>query len=334
MAVAGRLTGPEWQQYADPATEWEVTRLTSPAFTCGMTAPHLFQFGRRGGDSLLYWSDRSGIRQAWLLDLKDGNSRQLTDASGLDPYSISLAPDERTFRFFDDNGLNEASLRDPKPKPIYRLAAGSARFGMTLALDGSVLFAVDQSILRAGPRGVNPVLAAEGPVDLLLARPRHPQFLYRSQGSLWLVNIDGSGKRQIRLEPGQTGEILWTPSGRTLIYLHLPDDPTQLIALRENAPDENSDREVARTSQFATVSPNGDASVFAGASRSRASAYVLILLRVTKRELTLCEHHASDPAMVSPVFSPDSQSVFFVSDRHGKPAIYKVRVEKFVEQTA
>ena len=39
------------------------------------------------------------------------------------------------------------------------------------------------------------------------------------------------------------------------------------------------------------------------------------------------------PAMVSPVFAPNSQSVFFVSDRHGKPAIYGVHVEKFVEET-
>ena len=72
---------------------------------------------------------------------------------------------------------------------------------------------------------------------------------------------------------------------------------------------------------------------FAGASRSLASAYVVILLRVVRRELTLCEHRASNPGMVSPVFSPDSQNVFFVSDRHGKQVIYRVRVDKFVEAT-
>ena len=33
------------------------------------------------------------------------------------------------------------------------------------------------------------------------------------------------------------------------------------------------------------------------------------------------------------VFSPDSQSILFVSDRHGKPAIYQVRVGRFVEET-
>jgi oligogalacturonide lyase len=60
---------------------------------------------------------------------------------------------------------------------------------------------------------------------------------------------------------------------------------------------------------------------------------VLLLLRVARREFTLCEHKASDAALVQPIFSPDSQSVFFQSDREGKPAIYRVRVEKLVEET-
>jgi len=33
------------------------------------------------------------------------------------------------------------------------------------------------------------------------------------------------------------------------------------------------------------------------------------------------------------VFSPNSQHVYFVSDREGKPAIYSVAVEKLVEET-
>ena len=90
---------------------------------------------------------------------------------------------------------------------------------------------------------------------------------------------------------------------------------------------------IAKTSQFISAAANADASVFAGASRSKASPYVLILLRSVKRELTLCEHRASDPGMVEPVFSPDSQSIFFVSDRHGKAALYRVHVERFVEET-
>ena len=148
-----------------------------------------------------------------------------------------------------------------------------------------------------------------------------------------IVNNDWSGNRQLKTEPGNTGPALWIPSGRTLIYLHIPDDPKQLITLRENAPDEGTDTLLGKTSQFSSASPNADASVFTGASRSRASAYVLILLRVARREMTLCEHRASDPAIVRPVFSPDSKSVLFVSDRHGKPSLYQVRVGRFVDET-
>jgi oligogalacturonide lyase len=60
---------------------------------------------------------------------------------------------------------------------------------------------------------------------------------------------------------------------------------------------------------------------------------VLLLLRVTRREFTLCEHKAANPETVAPVFSPDSRHVFFQSDRDGRPAIYSVHVDKLVEPT-
>jgi oligogalacturonide lyase len=91
---------------------------------------------------------------------------------------------------------------------------------------------------------------------------------------------------------------------------------------------------VAKTSQFAHFGFNRDTSVFVGASRNAASPTVLILLRVTRRELTLCEHKASHPEAVAPVFAPDSQRIYFQSDRDGKPAIYCVHAEKLVEKTA
>ncbi len=78
---------------------------------------------------------------------------------------------------------------------------------------------------------------------------------------------------------------------------------------------------------------NRDTSVFVGASRNKASPHILLLLRTTQRELTLCEHRASDPATTAPIFSHDSQQIFFQSDKQGKPAIYRVHVERFVEKT-
>jgi oligogalacturonide lyase len=336
MAAVGRISGPEWQRYPDPATEFEILRLTDPSFASGLTAPHLRQFQRRF-DSLLYWSEREGARQAYLLDLKAGGSKQVTDVAQLDPSSLSLTPDERAAVYFDADALCETSLTgNLATRQIYKVSGG-ARAGITVAADGSILFGEGESIVRLSRQkssysSSSPVHEA-APIDLVLARPRHSQIVYRAGAAVYICELDGGNKRRLDLAPGTTGEILWTPDGRTLLYLHIPDDSHELIALREHAPEDNSDHMIARTSQFASVSANGDASVFVGASRSRATAYVLLLLRVARRELTLCEHRSSEPSKVSPIFSPDSQSVFFVSDRHGKSALYRVHVERFVEET-
>jgi oligogalacturonide lyase len=47
----------------------------------------------------------------------------------------------------------------------------------------------------------------------------------------------------------------------------------------------------------------------------------------------LCEHRASDPPAAAPIFSPNSQRVFFQSDRDGKMAIYAMTVDRLVAET-
>ena len=42
---------------------------------------------------------------------------------------------------------------------------------------------------------------------------------------------------------------------------------------------------------------------------------------------------ASEPGTAAPVFSPDSQQIYFQSDKEGKSALYRIRVERFVEKT-
>jgi oligogalacturonide lyase len=167
-----------------------------------------------------------------------------------------------------------------------------------------------------------------------IPRPMRAQVLYR-QGdtALWLVNSDGQQNRQLKLASGRIAAANWSTDGKTLLYLNLPDDPKQLNAIRECVPDANSDKLVAKTSQYAAFGANRDTSVFVGASRNTASPTVLLLLRVTRRELTLCEHKSSTPEEVAPLFSPDSQRIYFQSDRDGKAAIYSVHVEKLVEKT-
>src|SRR5207249_1559236 len=81
-------------RYADPATEFTVVRLTDPQFSSSLPAA-----GNRGLTSrqMLYASEVAGSWQAFRMDLKSKESRQLTEAERLDPASVALLGNERGF---------------------------------------------------------------------------------------------------------------------------------------------------------------------------------------------------------------------------------------------
>jgi oligogalacturonide lyase len=336
----GALLPSAWHRYSDPSTEFEVLRLTNPAHACSLPAYYNRTLARHGG-FLLYSSDDTGSPQAYRMDLHSGESRRLTEAANLDISSIAMLPDEHSLCYFDGPLLHQVVLGNLKARGVYEIAEGWERCaGSSVADDGSAL--IGES--RAGASRLRAIGLQKGgartvaDVPFILshpqARPKRAQVLYRqADEALWLVNSDGIQNHKLPLAAGRIGPARWSPDGRTVLYLNLPDDPTQLHAIRECSPDQNSDKLVARTSQFAHFGCNTNTSVFVGASQNRTAPYILILLRLTRRELSLCEHRASNPAMVAPIFSADSQQIFFESDRDGKPAIYRIHVEKLVEET-
>ena len=70
-----------------------------------------------------------------------------------------------------------------------------------------------------------------------------------------------------------------------------------------------------------------------GVSRNLASPYILLLLRVARREFTVAEHRARDARDVTVLFTPNSQRLLWHTDREGKSAIYAMAVEKIIEKT-
>ena len=84
----------ESRRYADPSTEFEVFRLTDPEHTSTLPAYYNRAITRNSG-TLLFCSDRSGSPQAFRMDLKTAQMRQLTDAEGLDGSSVTLTPEDR-----------------------------------------------------------------------------------------------------------------------------------------------------------------------------------------------------------------------------------------------
>ena len=75
-------------RYLDPATEAAVIRLTDPNFNAYLPLP---RNRAAAAKAMLYASDFNGKWDAYRMDLKSGESRQLTDAMALeDRKSIRL----------------------------------------------------------------------------------------------------------------------------------------------------------------------------------------------------------------------------------------------------
>ena len=331
----------DWRRYPDGATELEVFRLTDFSYSSFLPAYYNRALTRRG-QFMFYSSNRTGTAQAFRMNLRSGESVQLTDIPALDGATLALTPDERSLCFFDGPSLRHVTLAKMRDRVVYSVPDGWNRTaGASVTADGAqVLFAeAREGVSRLRLVGLVKnsaavILEAPGEISHAVARPGRNQLMYRQgDGSIWVVQYDGRENRRLKTPAGSLGPAHWATDGSAVLYLHYPEDRRQLNAIREYTLDGDRDALVGKTSQFVHFGVNGDGSVFAGASRNGASPHVLLFLRATKRELTLCEHHASNPAAVAPIFSADSQRVFFQSDMHGKPAIYRVRVDQFVEKT-
>jgi oligogalacturonide lyase len=187
-------------------------------------------------------------------------------------------------------------------------------------------------------------------------RPGGREILFCNEGPpdqvedrFWLTSIDGRDKKKLRPQKAgeQVGHAYWAPEGFEICYVHYPDATGRGATVRSLIVQSGEERVVSRCTRFGWMMRNEDNSVIAGASRSLASPHVFVLFAPLKRELTICEHSSSgkpypiagtdlqDPSASwpEPVFSPDSNWVYFTSDREGQPAIYRTDVSDLVENT-
>jgi oligogalacturonide lyase len=287
-------------------------------------------------------SQRTGSWQIHWIEMPNGLHRVLTEATALNPAAFTLGPEDKVLLWFDGPELRQTLFAGMKENEVGRVRDGWTVGGpLVPSDDGTHAFYVESKgnadeLRRVKlPRGgVETVLGAEGGIVEPLPNPRLALLLWRTRdGELWVAGFDGAGRRRVVVPAGKVLQAMWNPEGRGILYLHEPADPKQLIAIREQDLEGRADSLVARTSQFGRFSRNANASVFLGASRSKASPHILLLLRRTRRELTLCEHLASDVATALPLFTPNSQRLVFQSDRWTNPAIFMMNVERLVERT-
>lgn len=327
-------------RYLDPATEFALERLTDPAYASLLPPPQARAIAQKGG-FLLVCSDRSGLFQLYRLDERTGEAQQLTEATALNPRAYTLLPGDENCCYLDGAQLRRLNLRNLKERLLYRVPHGwRVEGGLIPSPDGKEIAFVETDgsrwVLRllgtAGGRTLT-VLETSRAIGSPTPGPRRREIHYLCEDALWICGRGGRPNLRVASPPGRVLQAYWSRDGRSVIYLHQPAEKSRLVTIREYQLAKRSDQLLAETSQFACFSFNSNESVFVGASANVASPHVLLLLRATRRELTLCEHRAADPATVWPVFSADSRRLYFQSDRDGKPAVYRMLVERLIEPT-
>lgn len=318
----------EFVPFSDPTTEARIVRLTSPASASWL--PGVWnRFISVKDRFLVFSSDRNGRAAPFQLDLHAGVARQVADTSALAPLSLCLDDRQRLLWLIDGGVLKEITLANQRVRAI---TEGVDAFAAAPGGEFAIVRRGRLELLNPA----RPIAEDVGPFCLMAPGGRGCLFL-RQTGSdereYWLAPLDSEIK-PVLLAKGRVSDPFWAPGGKSLLFLRdVPGTNGVFSEIHEAVPGSAAERCVAPTSQFAAFAPNGDASVFVGASRSKAQPTIILLIRSVKRELTLCEHRASRPASASPVFSPDSRRVYFESDREGKPALYSVNVELLVEPT-
>ncbi len=334
----------EFVRFNDPTTESAVVRLTNPssasflpaAGNCFISLKERF---------LVFSSDRTGRLTPFRLDLRTGALRSLTLTTALHPESLCLDAQGRFLYLLNGSSLRQVAIGNDK---VEELADSVSAF--CLGNSPADLMVVRQGRLQQW-NGTARVLAENvGPWCALQPSGPGCAFARNSMADgqeFWYVPVSAmsnqmsnrrsnqaSNASPVLLAKGRISNPFWSPDGKSLMFLREVSSNGSFVSeIHEAYPGTATEQHVAPTSQFAAFAPNGDGSVFVGASRSKAQPTVNLLLRSVQREFTLCEHRASHPASVNPVFSPDSRRIYFQSDHQGKSALYSVNIESLVEPT-
>ncbi|MCZ2155352.1 MAG: hypothetical protein LC114_15850 [Bryobacterales bacterium] len=276
-----------------------------------------------------------------ISSISRGDSTQVAEARDLKPHSLALLRNGKEVVFLDGDTLIRNDVARKRSRDLYRSPEDWRVTGNLLLSHDDRMAAVTEQrqgttrivFVDAASGKSREVLRADGGLVPLGFHERYGLLVLNSQQKPVLVGVPNAP----RLPDFPEGDVLqarWDRSGKILIYLlRTQDGGITRHQLMEYDLDQGIHRFIANTTRFATFSANADASVFVGASASKAQPLLLLLLRVTKRELPLMEHRSSDAASVNPFFSNDSQTLFFESDRLGKTCIFSVSMEGLVEKT-
>jgi TolB protein len=282
--------------------------LFGSARTAWGSSPTWSPDGRRIAFMVHRWPD--GSAEVHVMNADGSGQRNLTRESGLDVSPELWSPDWRKV----------VLLRNPCAA-VQRTCEGATQIYVMNA-DGSGL----RRLARGG--SVRRIWSGEraGGGDGLAWSPdgRRIAFMSDRDGDfdIYVVDLDGSGQRNLTRKPGFDKDPVWSPDGRRIAFVSSiderhPDRRQEIYVMNADG----SGRRLLARGHGAAWSPDGRKIAFRSDRDGNGEIYVMNANGTGQRRLT--RNPASDGA---PVWSPDGRKILFVRAdfRFGNSEIYVI----------
>jgi Tol biopolymer transport system component len=209
--------------------------------------------------------------------------------------------------------------------------------GRWIAFESSSADDMDIWLMQAGRRGQRNLTNDPGWADRYPSwSPDGTQIAFSRQspftglGGVWVVNVDGTGMRQLTSEENADSEPSWSPDGRWIAFSSDRDDNLELYAVR---PDGTGVRRLTDTptthEENPDWSPDGDLLAFDACEAPSwpcpgSPNYEVYTIDAAGAVAQL----TTDPTIdANPAWSPDGLQIAFRSDRTGNTEVWKMAAD-------
>lgn len=150
---------------------------------------------------------------------------------------------------------------------------------------------------------------------------------------MWVMNIDGSGKRQLTTSEGWEERVSWSPDGTRLVYTYSGPETSWVPDIYTSNADGSGVRSLATANTpgfelYPSWSPDGETIAFSASQQEREAPIQLCFVSADGTGVKTCPitygTHSVVWDVARPAWTPDSQSVLY---RHDGDSIYVAAID-------
>ncbi|CCH51983.1 Protein tolB [Fibrisoma limi BUZ 3] len=242
-----------------------LTTLPLFGFYAGLSQPIPATTGR----TLLITSVRTGNTDIFAVDPVSGTSINLTNAPQSEERYPAWSPDGKMIVFTSNRGdgktfdLYIANADGSRAQALTHLPAGSVAYWPCFTADGQYIYFNEgnsSQIYRIRPNGKDMKAMAQGRDGNI--SPDGKQIVYTQQGTngfgVWVMNADGSNRKQIIPNESQIGGIapVWSHDGKMIAFSGQAGDYAEIFVCNADGSDLKQITHLKKISSSPAFSPD------------------------------------------------------------------------------